>query len=375
MREVSSGPKSRWSRRQVLYAGAAVGLSAITPGLRALSTGDSPHVLIAASSHGLSGALTAFRNTAGEWRQTHTVALASPGSVFAHPTLPVVYVAHDLPSQQHGPRGAVSAYDTTGAVLVHRGTQMLSLGATGPSYGTVLANGRSLVVLSGSSGIYNVLSLDAEGGLGAVTAIRKEYGLVRDEFTRLAAPGHVVERPDGSLLATDCGKEAVTLFHLTDDGLGAKHRLMNQPAKGGRQLVLSTCGRWAYCLHAEDSSVFVHHVTDDGLLPAHQTIAGAAGEASILLSQDGQYLLRADQKSLAALPINPLTGRLHLPRETRSPSLLGLKKLPGSDGIVGFDPASGRIALMRLSSRTGAFHGECELAAVPGCLGLAFASA
>ncbi len=364
---------SGWNRREFLQAGA--GMAAVAATGRASAGMLAERTVFAfAVSRGASagGVIQSFCVGERGWQRTHEVAVEAVGYVCTHPMLPVVYACHDVAEWGYLPRGAVSAYGVDGksGALTRKGTQPLSLGAQRPRFAMVASDGRSLVLLT-RGGIYNVLPLTADGGLLPVSAIRKEYGRSDDGGSKAAAPRHVVEHPDGSLLAVDSGQETLSRLRVGADGVRLEHRVRVHAAAGARQVAISHCRRWAYVLHAEDASISVHRVTREGVLAAHQTVSGSAGDACMLLAPDGKAMVRADAHALRVLPIDAETGGLGDVVSAVAGRWTGLMWTPDGGEITGLDAAAGEVKVVAVHRRSGRLGQTRVVARVPGCAGFA----
>ncbi len=161
------------------------------------------------------GSLHAFRVRGGEWELLSVLLNVPPGKLLMHPSLPVLYVLHDVALWGYLPRGAVSAYrfHATEGVLTPVNTQPLSLAATHPQDGAVFSRGEALFV-STAAGIYNVLRLTADGSLLPVSAIRKEIGL--SAASGSPAQLRVFLHPDGeTIFAVNPGQKLVNAFRTS----------------------------------------------------------------------------------------------------------------------------------------------------------------
>ncbi len=325
------------------------------------------------ASESSAGTIVTFRVSNGMWQRTHEISAESPAYLVAHLALPVVYVTHDVSLWQHLPRGAVSAYGFDRAGLVLRGTQALSLAATNPRHATITADGAAAIVLS-DSGIYNVLPLTSAGSLMPVSAIQKEHGRSDGDAGKPAAPRHMVQHRDGSLFAADEGRETLTRFRFTEDGLAVQQRVRVHASQGARQVAVSACGRWAYVLSAADASISVHRVLPERICDAHQLIPGAPGEASLLMSRCGRFLIRADVASISTLLLDPATGCLSGPSSSITAALRGLVLTPDGSSVAGFNAASGEIVALPVRTARLALGSPRSVATVPGCTNVAFCS-
>ncbi len=218
-----------WTRRQFSRGlGTIAATAAIAPRLlhATLPHEQAAHRLAFASVTQVdgTGAIHAFHVAESVWTQLSVLPGVVPGQLLMHPSLPVLYVLHDVRVWDYLPRGAVSAfriYAETGTLRLLN-TQPLSLAAVHPRDGVVISKGRSLFVIT-AAGIYNVLPLATDGSLLPVSAIRKEVGINgEDSATSWAARLH----PDGeTLLVTRPGQQAIGAFRVVEKDGSWIHRV------------------------------------------------------------------------------------------------------------------------------------------------------
>ena len=241
-----TNPTNTWTRRQfaqVLAASAASSL--LARDAAALPTERHEGFAFVGSSapgsHG--GTVRVYRTSGAAWREVHAVGAAAPAHLVMHPSLPVLYVLHDVAEWEHRPRGAVSAYrfDSATGRLTHARTQPLSLSATNPRSALVIAGGQALFVAAESGGIYNVLPIDASGNLQPVSAIRKEVGMQDEKRSSTAAPRQLVLRTSGSVFAVDPGQGTASIFTVSRDAITLQSRRRARataPASGASTLLV-----------------------------------------------------------------------------------------------------------------------------------------
>ena len=363
-----------WNRREFLQVGVGAAMIAATDRATAgVLSGRTLYALAAVTAAAPRGVLQSFVVNDRGWRAAQKTCVHAPGHLCVHPTLPIVYASHDVALWDHLPRGAVSAYhlNPTNGFVQLLGTQPLSLGATHPQFATVTADGRSLVALT-QSGVYNVLPLAADGSLLPVTAIRKEYGRMTDRASKVAVPMHAVQHGDGSLFAVDSGQETLSRFRLEPDALPVQQRLRVHTGAGARQVALSRCGRWAYALHAQNGSISVHRVAQDAIFPAHQTLHGRVGRASMALSPNGDFLVLAEQGAVSTLPLSRQTGQISAPSSTAVARLQDVAWTPDGAMITGFDTRSGAVTAVAVQAASHTLGTPQTVASIAGCTSIAF---
>ena len=188
--------------------------------------------------------LLSFAIQGSRWRHVASIATKSPAFVVAHPTVPFVYVLNAVNEHDGLPRGTVEAFATEpdgGMRFVNR--QTLSLSAVDPRHAVVSPDGKHLIVAVYGGGAYNVLRIQPDGRVGAVTDIRKELGCGPNRAWQSSAHPHTLAF-DGSgqyLFASDLGADRISVFCLHGDQLQRIAQLSVPPGSGpGKMFVHPT---------------------------------------------------------------------------------------------------------------------------------------
>ncbi len=353
-----SARDGQWTRRRFSQALAASAASSfLTRNAAALaSNGQQGFAFVGTSTTDpFHGSIRLYRVNGSEWRLLDEVTAASPASLLLHPRLPMLYVVHDVSLWGNLPRGAVSVYAFDAALgrLSRRATQPLSLSATHPRHAIITADAHALLVAAQTGGIYNLLRITDDGGLGPVTAIRKELGVQDYGVAKVAEPGRMVLGATGSIFATDAGQETVTHFDVHRGNLTVRHRTRVHAGAGPSSLCMSSCEQRAYVMHATNGSLSMHDVSASGLSPAQTVLTLGDGTTSVLMHPEGRFLIAADEGSLRVLRVDSQTGSLSLQSRAPQPHLDLLHFTPGGMHMVGVASASGQVVSRSFDPATG----------------------
>jgi 6-phosphogluconolactonase len=133
---------------------------------------------------------------------------------------------------------------------------------------------KHLVVAVHGGGLYNVLALQSNGVIGAVTQVIKEIGSsIHAERQTSAHPHSVVFHPSGELLiGTDLGADRINVFRFEDGQMTCVHRVRTASGSGPAGLAM----------HSSGSQVLVDH--EFSPLVARYRFDSGSGEL-ILLTQ------------------------------------------------------------------------------------------
>jgi 6-phosphogluconolactonase len=360
----------KWTRRQFSQLFAATAASSLlVRGASASAVNRHEGFAFVGSSAADSqdGLVRVYRVSGATWQEVHALQAASPAHLVMHPTLPVLYVVHDVAQWDRRPRGAVSAYhfDSAAERLTHAGTQPLSLSATNPRHAVITAGAQALFVAAESGGIYNLLPIAADGTLLPVSAIRKEFGLQESDSAKTSAPRHVVLHADGSVYAADPGQETITRFATSGNAITVQHRTRVHHGAGASQLTLSSAGH-VYALNSDSGAITVHSLTTEGLSSATQTIAGVGRNAAMQMHPDGRTLAVSNDEGLQILRVHPRSGRLTPLDSVRQPRLQQLQFAAVGTQVAGIQAASGKVVTHAFDAVTGELSSPRIVAQVDG---------
>lgn len=283
--------------------------------------------------------------------------------------------------------GAVSAFDIDGTSGALRFINRVSSGGKGPAHVLVDASGRFVLVANYNGGNFSVLSVDAQGGLGARVA-----GAEQGE----SAQTHevVLDPTNRFLFVPNKGRSDVAQYRF-DAPTGSV--TPSTPAEldlaggaGTRHLAFHPTLPVAYIVNElDDTVVTASFAASSGTLTATQTLstlpAGANGGqnscAEIQVAPSGRFVYGSNRghDSIVIYSVDATTGRLALvghqdtggdtPRSfhVEASGRLMLVANQGSDEVVSFrvDADSGRLErLERVSVPSPAFVGVLYLPAL-----------
>jgi 6-phosphogluconolactonase len=180
---------------------------------------------------------------------TRVVPCPSPSWIARHPDRPVLYAVAEEDE------GGVAAW-----ALVHGAPrEPLGTGATGgadPCHLTVDRSGRFLVTANYTGGSVSVHRLDARGGIGERTDLRRHerHG---DLPRQRGAHPHMVSVHGDELLVTDLGGDAVYRYALSDDGRLTEIAVVAVPPGTGPRHLLAV-GDVVYVLGELTAHVLVY---------------------------------------------------------------------------------------------------------------------
>jgi 6-phosphogluconolactonase len=276
----------KWTRRQFSQIFAATAASSLLVRGASASpvTRNEGFAFVGSSAADpMDGTVRVYRVSGANWQEVQALQAASPAHLVMHPTVPVLYVVHDVAQWDHRPRGAVSAYRFNSATgqLTHAGTQPLSLSATNPRHAVLTAGAQALFVAAETGGIYNLLPIAADGTLQPVSAIRKECGMLDGSIAKSASPGEMVLHAEGSIYAADPGQETITRFAVSRDAITVQHRSRIHDGAGASQFAPSKAGS-VYALNAGNVVIQAFDPAT-ARLSLQRVVARAEGATSLLL--------------------------------------------------------------------------------------------
>jgi 6-phosphogluconolactonase len=283
--------------------------------------------------------------------------------------------------------GAVSAFDIDGTSGALRFINRVSSGGKGPAHVLVDASGRFVLVANYNGGNFSVLSLDAQGGLGARVAGAEQGS---DAQTHEV----VLDPSNRFLFVPNKGRSDVAQYRF--DALTGSVTPSTPPeldlagGAGTRHLGFHPTLPVAYIVNElDDTVVTASFAASSGTLTATQTIstlpAGANGGqnscAEIQVAPSGRFVYGSNRghDSIVIYSVDATTGRLALvghqdtggdtPRSfhLEASGRLMLVANQGSDEVVSFrvDADSGRLErLERVSVPAPAFVGVLYLPAL-----------
>ncbi len=169
----------------------------------------------------------------GKLTQQASLAADSPSWLQWHPTLPLLYAAHETDE------GAVSA------VSAENGLQLLETTPSGggsPCQLAITSAGRQLYVANYGGGSVGAFTLAADGALGTLAALAQHRGSGPDAERQEAPHVHMIVLADGLISAVDLGTDEIRSYRWTERGFEPARVTALPPGTGPRQLVRKPAG-------------------------------------------------------------------------------------------------------------------------------------
>ena len=315
----------------------------------------------------------------GSWSLIETIASEKPSALALHPNRNILFAANEIETYQALPSGSVESYriDPQHGCLTLINRQPLSLSATLPRHLAVSPDGRHLVVAVYGGGAYNVLPINADGGLDKVSGTLKETGSGPDrEHQGASHPQRILFNTTGHLLSADLGNDRLSVFTLTEGQMSPIQRTAAKPGSGPQALAMHPSGHLLCAVNKLDASLscFSYDAASGRILKLlhHKSIfetdiPGKACASAIAMHPSGSFLYtpyfrsttnRSVDTSIAVWCIHPVTGEpehnqtFELRNHTRIVSLTlehrHLLFVCSGDGVFcgDVDPVNGRLRRM-----------------------------
>lgn len=342
-----------------------------------------------------SAGIHVFAMRAQGWRLVQVMESDNPSYLAVHPTRRFLYAINEIEHWQGLPRGTAEAYaiDAADGSLRLLNRQPLSLSSTAPAHLAVSPDGKHLVTAQYLGGTYNVLPIQRDGSLGAVSGIVKETGSGPRPEQQSAHPHMVLFDPTGQrVLATDLGSDRINAFTLADGNLSLSARTELPAGSGPRHLALHPDGALLYVVNELGASVSCHgyDAIAGRVLETRHTVpatpagfTGTANAASLLIHPSGRYLYvstrrvqndhpQADSIGVfgigadgALTPLQVWTEGLRFPR--------ALTMAPDGGALYALNQKGDSILRLRIDAATGRLDSPDVVAQVPTPVCLVFA--
>jgi 6-phosphogluconolactonase len=239
--------------------------------------------------------------------------ISNPSWLALHPTRPLLYAANE---ETHGGVTALAIRPDGDLSVLGR---VDSLGKD-PAHISVHPSGRYLLVSNYSSGNVAVLSIQADGSLGAATDQHDDASACTPACA--AGPSHPVKGPVGNfpenghdaphahmiesdpsgkfVFVNDLGldRTIVWQFDVEKGTLSNPHSAQSSAGAGSRHFVLHPNGKWFYSLNEQASSLSfmtfdaatgtLSPVLETSTLP--ESFTGTSAASELLLSRDARFL-------------------------------------------------------------------------------------
>ncbi len=194
-----------------------------------------------------------FRREGEQRRRIQRLASANPSFLTIDISRGCLFAVNEVDEYEGLPRGTVESYaicPSTGRIAL-MGRQPLSLSAIGPRHLAISPDGGYMVVAVFGGGAYNVLPVERDGEIGAVTQVLKEIGSGANPKEQASAHPHSVAfHPSGKfVIATDFGSDRISLFSFEGGRLGRVQHIATPPGSGPADLYISRSGRHVFVEH------------------------------------------------------------------------------------------------------------------------------
>jgi 6-phosphogluconolactonase len=302
--------------------------------------------------------------------------------LIGHPTLPVVYSVADS-------GGGMEANSLIYSYSVDRASgklQLLNKVDAGGRDATALsldAPSATLFSANHGSGDVSALPLQADGSLGSMASIQKDYGTgPHPRQKHPQAHGVAVDPTHKYALVADFGADRIFVYHFN----GATRALTpaqvpfeSLPAGSGpRHLIFHPSGQFLLVdteLTAELRSYrwdpkqgHLHLVQNLAAYPADAT--GEKSAAEIAFSSDGRFAylsLRGDQDSIIVYAVNRRSGSLReiqrIPAQGKAPWSFGID--PSGRWLLVTNESSDAVAEFELDPASGKLRATAESLSIP----------
>jgi 6-phosphogluconolactonase len=299
-----------------------------------------------------------------------------------NPKLPVIYaVANNAGGLQVDSLVYSLGVDRkTGALKV---INKVGAGGKDATHMALDAPSNTLFIANHGSGTVAAIPLQADGSVGEVASLGKDYGVGPTRRQNMPEAHAVTVDPTHKyVLATDFGADRIFIYHF--DG---KTRQLTAatppfdvmpPGSGPRHLLFHPNGKWLFVdselgaelrLYNWDPKEGLVHLLQK-VQPYPADYKGDKSAAEIALSRDGRFLymsLRGDQNSLIVYRVNPKTGMLsevqRLASGGISPWSFGLS--PSGHWLLVTNVGSDSVNVFKIDAATGKLTATSQSVSIP----------
>lgn len=324
----------------------------------------------------------------------------SPSFLALHPSLPVLYAAADVMTDDGMRVGGVQAFaiDPATGRLTARSHQ--PSGGAGPCHVSIDRDGRVALAANYGGGSAICLALGADGDLAPVTA-GEPGGFLQHAYDRKPDEGFHARRqekphahsidptPDGRFaIVCDLGLDKVFVHALDRERATlAPHGFAATKAGAGpRHFALHPDGRFGYCVNELDLTVTAFafdpqagtltEIQTLGTLPAEVADRQGFTTAEIAVHPTGRFLYVSNRghDSLAMFAVHPANGQLTFlgtePARVKTPRHFAIA--PDGRFLLAAGQDSGTVAIFALDPKTGRLSFTDRTIAVPKCVCICF---
>ncbi|MGE5672483.1 MAG: lactonase family protein [Mycobacterium leprae] len=298
----------------------------------------------------------------------------NPSYLAIHPNGRYLYAANELAE------GTVTAYAVDSPSGRLSQLNQASTHGHSPCYLCVDPTGHHLLVTNYFGGNVVVLPIQADGSLGAATAVVQHQGVGPNPERQEAPHPHSVEIDPSERLAwvQDLGLDRLVPYRLADGVLVATPAgVQMPPGAGPRHMAWHPAKRFAYVINELNSTItaFAYH-QEHGTLTALQTVptlpaGGHNGNtgADIHLHPSGRFLYGSNRghDSIVQYRVDPQSGLVtyvrHEPTQGRTPRNFAID--PTGRFLLVANQESDSLVSFRIDGETGRLSPTGHLSTVP----------
>jgi 6-phosphogluconolactonase (cycloisomerase 2 family) len=239
--------------------------------------------------------------------------------------------------------------------------QKLSLSATAPRHAAISPDGKALVVSVHGGGAYNVLPLEEDGRVGAVSGILKETGSGPHDEQKSAHPQMVVFDRAGRVVSVDLGSDRLSVLKLHTMQLSTAGRYAARAGDGPRQIAFHPDGRLLFVANELDASVACYgYDVEEGRIAGRlgrvaTANGGKAGGVIMAMDPAGEFLYTSHRRGAGGVSIWRIVGSTGELRRLRildegGPRLHELTMAADGKSLLGLSREEGAVFCWRVAN-------------------------
>jgi 6-phosphogluconolactonase len=293
------------------------------------------------------------------WTQIQRVPSRAPACVVLSPAQQTLYVANEVDVHEGLPRGTVEAFHISpeDGRLTLLSRTALSLSATRPRHMAISPDGKLLAVAAYGGGIYNLIAISRDGRLGQISGVFKDAGCGLHAQLQASAHPHTLSFDADHLVATDFGRDRLSVFALEEGGLRRRMQRSTGEGSGPSNCVLHPSGALVYVWHGLQGTLVCYRYEDGTVGEAVERIPLPAG--ALAVHPSGRMLYTAQ----SAWRIDAGSGRLSR-TGTRLPGASQVVVSQDGTSVYFMDGAGGASAQATADGRTGEVHCKTNVTVV-----------